>query len=38
MCIRDSVRMEWETAELPSGMYNAVVEWNGQSYTRRFVR
>ena len=32
------VRMEWETAELPSGMYNAVVEWNGQSYTRRFVR
>jgi hypothetical protein len=30
--------MEWETAELPSGMYNAVVEWNGQSYTRRFVR
>ncbi|MFZ9526977.1 MAG: T9SS type A sorting domain-containing protein, partial [Schleiferiaceae bacterium] len=32
------VRMEWETAELPAGLYNAVIEWNGQSYTRRFVR
>jgi hypothetical protein len=32
------VRLEWETAQLASGMYNAVVEWQGQSYTRRFVR
>jgi hypothetical protein len=32
------VRLEWETAELPAGLYNAVIEWNGQRYTRRFVR
>jgi len=32
------IRLEWETAELPAGMYNAVIEWNGQNYTRRFVR
>ena len=32
------VRLEWETAQLAAGMYNAVVEWQGQSYTRRFVR
>ncbi|MEY4478949.1 MAG: hypothetical protein RL276_1254 [Bacteroidota bacterium] len=32
------IRLEWETAQLPSGLYHAVIEWNGQSYTRRFVR
>jgi hypothetical protein len=32
------VRLDWETAQLAAGMYNAVVEWKGQSYTRRFVR
>jgi hypothetical protein len=32
------VRLDWETSQLPAGMYNAVVEWKGQSYTRRFVR
>jgi hypothetical protein len=33
-----AVSLDWETADLPAGMYNVVVEWQGQSYTRRFIR
>lgn len=32
------ISLDWETADLPAGMYQAVVEWQGQSYTRRFIR